>query len=190
MTWEPLPVTEVARLFAGFEAPWWIAGGYAIELALGRPIREHDDIDVLLLRRDHVAVQEVLAGWELWAADPPGSLRPWLPGESLPFGIHDIWCRRGNGPWQLQLMIDESSTTDWISRRDPRLRRPLPTLGALDTRGIPYLAPEVQLFYKSQAPRPKDWTDFTAALPILTEAQRHWLTAALPADHPWKPHLT
>lgn len=39
---------------AGFPGPWWIAGGFAIELATGRAIRPHDDIDVGLLRSDHL----------------------------------------------------------------------------------------------------------------------------------------
>ncbi|KOV09200.1 MULTISPECIES: nucleotidyltransferase domain-containing protein [unclassified Streptomyces] len=45
--WEPAPVPEVADMFRRVEIPWWIAGGHAIELAVGRVIREHDDIDVL-----------------------------------------------------------------------------------------------------------------------------------------------
>lgn len=74
---------EVRALFSALRAPWWIAGGHAIELAVGHRFREHGDIDVLLLRRDQLAVQQALSAWELWAADPPGTLRPWQPGEFL-----------------------------------------------------------------------------------------------------------
>ncbi|CAI7977465.1 hypothetical protein FRAHR75_350031 [Frankia sp. Hr75.2] len=76
--WEPASLAEVASIFAAFPAPWWIAGGYAIELAVGNQFREHSDIDVAVLRRDQLAVQRVLVGWEWWAADPPGTLR--FPG--------------------------------------------------------------------------------------------------------------
>jgi len=54
--------------------------------------------------------------------------------------------------------------------------------------GIPYLTPEIQLFYKARGLRPKDETDFAAVLPVLTEAQRHWLADALArvyGEHPW-----
>ncbi|MEV8332824.1 nucleotidyltransferase domain-containing protein, partial [Streptomyces niveus] len=51
-TWEPAPLAEVVRLFSGLRCPWWIAGGHAIELAVGHAFRPHGDIDVLLLRRD------------------------------------------------------------------------------------------------------------------------------------------
>ena len=75
--WDPASPAEAVDIFSGCQARWWIAGGYAIELAAGRPIREHSDIDILLLRRDQLAVQRVLPAWEWHAADPPGTLRPW-----------------------------------------------------------------------------------------------------------------
>jgi hypothetical protein len=188
--WEPASTDEVAALFGRDGAPWWIAGGYAIELAAGRVLREHQDIDVLLLRRDQLAVQRVLPDWEWQAADPPGTLRPWRPGEVLPPGVHDIWCRPGPAaPWRIQIMLDESAGPDWVSRRDPRIRRPVASLGRSAAGGVPYLVPEVQLFYKARVPRPKDEADFSAILPVLTPAERDWLLAALAAtgarDHPW-----
>jgi hypothetical protein len=187
--WDPVAPAEVARLFATVGVPWWVAGGYAIELAVGRPVREHADIDVLVLRRDHLAVQDVLAGWQWWAADPPGVLRPWRPGERLPAGVHDIWCRPdADQPWRIQVMLAESSGAQWISRRNPDLARPIALLGDLSGDGIPFLRPEIQLFYKAKARRPKDDVDFTAALPLLTVDQRGWLADAITrthGPHPW-----
>jgi hypothetical protein len=187
--WEPAQPSEVAAIFSAMPRPWWIAGGYAIEFAIGRAIRDHGDIDVMVLRQDHLHVQQVLDGWEWWAADPPGTLRPWRPGEHLAAGIHDVWCRPGpSAPWRVQLMIDESDGDDWVSRRDPGIRRPLAGIGVTSSDGIPYLRPEIQLFYKARGLRPKDETDFAAVLPILTQAQRRWLTGALArayGEHPW-----
>lgn len=192
--WEPAPPSEAAAIFSTMPCPWWIAGGYAIELAVGQPVREHGDIDVLVLRPDQLHIQQALHGWQWWAADPPGSLRPWRPREQLPAGIHDIWCRPGpDQPWRIQVMIDESSDGDWISRRDPGIRRPLAGIGRTSSDGIPYLAPEIQLFYKAKNPRPKDETDFTAALPSLTHEQRQWLSDAIArthGDHPWRDRLS
>ncbi|WP_217195977.1 nucleotidyltransferase domain-containing protein [Streptomyces buecherae] len=191
--WEPETPAEVARRFVGVPTPWWIAGGYAIELAAGRAVRDHADTDVLLLRRDQLAAQRALAGWEWWAADPPGTLRRWAPGESLPAPVHDVWCRPGPAePWRVQLMLDEAVGATWISRRDPGVRLPLAALGRRTPTGVPYLTPEAQLYYKAAAPRPKDERDFAAALPHLTPPQRAWLSRAIartrPA-HPWRARL-
>lgn len=192
--WEPAHPSEAAAIFSAMRCPWWIAGGYAIELAVGQPVREHGDIDVLVLRADQLHVQQALQGWEWWAADPPGTLRPWQPREQLPAGIHDIWCRPGpDQPWRIQVMIDESIGDDWASRRDPGIRRPVTGIGRASRDGLPYLAPEIQLFYKAKDPRPKDETDFTAVLPFLTETQRRWLSDALArtvGEHPWRDRLS
>lgn len=192
--WEPATPAEVAALFAGVDVPWWIAGGYAIELAVGRHVRDHSDIDVLLLRRDQLVAQRALAGWEWWAADPPGTLRPWAEGEVLPDDVHDIWCRPGpDRPWRVQLMLDEASGDTWVSRRNPRVQRPVASLGAVTDDGIPYLVPEIQLFYKAKQRRPKDEADFAAALPVLDAVRRAWLTDAISAtygDHLWLGALT
>ena len=191
--WDPMTPREVGRLLAGLDAPWWIAGGYAIEAFVARAFREHGDVDVGLLRRDQLPVQKRLDDWDLHAADPPGTLRPWLRGESLPLGVHDIWGRRGAGePWRFQLMLNESDRDNWVYRRDPRMRRALSTL-IWRRDGIPYLAPEVQLLFKAKAPRPKDEADFEAALPLLDDAQRQWLREALTLTEPpsgWTARLT
>ncbi|MGZ4472804.1 MAG: nucleotidyltransferase domain-containing protein, partial [Nocardioidaceae bacterium] len=114
-TWEPLSPSEVARVLSGMPCRWWIAGGWAIDLHLGRQRRAHADVDVLFLRADQLAVQRHLAGWDLQAADPPGSLRPWTEGELLPAGVHDVWCRRSpSSPWCLQLMIDDAEDDVWV----------------------------------------------------------------------------
>ncbi|MFJ6633433.1 hypothetical protein ACIQMR_18895 [Streptomyces sp. NPDC091376] len=51
--------------------------------------------------------------------------------------------------------------------------------GARSATGIPYLAPEVQLFYKAKATRDKDETDFEAVLPLLDAPARAWLADAI-----------
>ncbi len=190
--WEPLGVAPVAELFQAARFPWWVAGGYAIELAIGEPVRPHDDIDVLLLRRDHLTARDLLAAWDCWVADPPGTLRPWPVGETLPDAAHDIWCRETpDGPWRLQLMLDESDADGdvWRSRRDQRITRPIADIGNRTAAGVPYLRPEIQLFYKAKGRRPKDDADFGAVLPMLSEDQRTWLRDVIVLTygdgHPW-----
>ncbi|GGW13326.1 hypothetical protein GCM10018980_71800 [Streptomyces capoamus] len=193
--WEPERPEDMADLFAKAAFPWWIAGGYAIELAIGRELRPHGDLDVLILRRDQVLLRDLLAGWDLFVADPPGlgRLCPWHSGEVLQPPLHDIWCRRTpEAPWSVQLMLDESEGDEWVSRRTPQIRLPIERVGRTSASGIPYLAPEVQLFYKAKATRDKDETDFEAVLPLLEEGQRVWLAEAIKVivpDHPWRRRL-
>ncbi|MEX2503453.1 MAG: GNAT family N-acetyltransferase, partial [Egicoccus sp.] len=125
--------------------------------------------------------------WEWWAADPPGTLRPWSPGESLPVGVHDVWCRRpGTDVWRFQLHLNEADGDEWVSRRDAGIRRPLTEAVVFDAAAVPVLAPEIQLLMKARTPRPKDEADLAVALPHLDRHRRAWLTDRLPADHRWR----
>ncbi|MGP9017549.1 nucleotidyltransferase domain-containing protein [Streptomyces sp. BR1] len=193
--WVPDRPEGVAELFAMAGFPWWIAGGYAIELAVGCELRPHGDLDVLVLRRDQALVRTVLAYWDLYVADPPGQgkLRPWRPGEILQQPLHDIWCRRApEAAWSVQLMLDEAEGTQWVSRRAPEIRLPIDRLGWTSDTGIPYLAPEVQLLYKAKATRDRDETDFEAVLPLLDALARTWLVDAIKViapTHPWLSRL-
>lgn len=74
----------------GLTVPWWIAGGYAIDAFAASGRREHGDIDISVFAGDQIAVQAHFSSWELQCADPPGTLRPWLPAEVLAVAIHDI----------------------------------------------------------------------------------------------------
>ncbi|MEU7894202.1 amino acid transporter [Nonomuraea sp. NPDC049152] len=190
--WEPAPLAEVVELFQRLDVPWWVSGGYAIELAVGRAYREHADVDISVLRRDQLAVRRLLAGWDVHVADPPGSLRPWPVDEVLPVEAHDIWVREDvERPWRFQLMLDEAETGEWIYRRDARIRRPIASVGVAHD-GFVRLTPEVQLLFKAKGRRLKDEQDFTEVLPLLTEAQRVWLDEALEIEfgtHPWRDRL-
>jgi hypothetical protein len=193
--WRPWQPREVAALFVSLPAPWWIAGGWAIDLFLGRQTREHADIDVQVLRRDQRAVRAVLAGWDAQAALPPPRdeawpFRAWHADEVLDAAIHDIWCRpTATSPWALQLMIADTQDDRWLFRRMPTIGRGLAELGGVTAEGIPYLAPEIQLLHKAKGLRPRDVADFSEALPALGPERRRWLATALAAAHPRHPWL-
>ena len=193
--WQPWQPVEVARLFSTLTAPWWIAGGWAIDLFLGEQTRHHDDIDVLILRRDQRGVRTIFRGWDMQAANS-GELpaewpfREWELDELLSLSDHDVWCRPNkDAPWAIQLMIADSINDQLLFRRDPRMRRPLATVGHQTNDGIPYLAPEIQLLYKAKGLRPKDEADFARTLPSLDEKSRQWLAQSLALVHPGHPWL-
>ncbi|HEX9037373.1 MAG TPA: aminoglycoside adenylyltransferase [Ktedonobacterales bacterium] len=185
----------MARFLAPLAAPWWIAGGWAIDLFLGRQTREHEDTDVQVLRRDQYAVRALFGAWNMEAALPPPRdeswpFRPWGPDEVLDPAIHDIWCRPASTqPWALQLMIADTGGGKWVFRRTSRVTRPVAALGSVTADGIPYLAPEIQLLYKAKGRRPKDEADFMRALPMLDRVRRQWLWNALTIAHPHHPWL-
>jgi len=183
--WEPLGLEEVKQLLALVSAPWWIAGGRALDMFLGHETRNHVDIDVAVLRRDQQAFREALAKWDVQIAHA-GKLIPWKRGDMITDpDHHEIWARETpDGPWRLELLFEESEGTRWTYRRNPNIGLNVADLGRRDAHGIQFLRPEVLLLYKSKSPRPVDETDFLYALPRLDVAQRGWLGAALYTTDP------
>jgi hypothetical protein len=173
--WKPLSVTEVQQLFTNAPFRWGLAGGYAVEQFLGTAIRPHSDIDVLIYREDQQQLHQWLTGWCLYAADPPGTLRPWNAQEWLALGIHDIWgYQTAAQAWQLQIMLAEADRDEWFSRRHPMIRGQRNEL-IVDYQHIPCVRIEVQLLYKAKGNREKDWIDFQACLPLLNADAKQWL---------------
>ena len=195
-SWEPLTPAAVCGLFAGSGVRWWIAGGWSLDLLVGRQTRRHTDMDVTVLRADADAVRAHFATWDLYVADPPGTgtLRPWRVGEKLAPHLHDVWCRRApREPWRFQIMIDDAEDDEWVYRRHTSVRRPVATLrGRASSPDMPVLSPEIQLLYKSKGRREKDEVDFARVLPLLTEEEKEWLGQALQTvtpGHPWSNRL-
>lgn len=165
--------------------------GNALDLDCGRTWRCHEDTDVGIPRHDLSAFHELFAHWDLHVA-ADGHLTPWR-GQLLLGARHqnNVWCRRApDGPWELDVTISDGSEQHWIYRRDPSLHVPWDHAVLHTASGIPYLAPELQLLYKSKGPRPKDDIDAAEVIPTLETHQREVLSAHLRPTHPWQSHLS
>jgi aminoglycoside-2''-adenylyltransferase len=172
--WERLRPEDVAELLAGFDAPWWIAGGWALDLFLDAETRPHGDVDVAVLR-----------DWDLRYVTEDRTLAPW-DEQPLRLPVHAVWARRSldpSAPWTFEVLLNEHRGDRWVYRRDPAISLPLSELGGR-REGIPLLRPEVVLLYKSKHPTLTDERDFDAVEPHLTTPARSWLREALSRSAP------
>ena len=161
--WSPLQPPVMAALLADVNTPWWVAGGWALDLFLGFQTRSHDDLDVGILRRDVAAVIANLPGWELFEAKSQALYRL-EDCESPRPAVNSLWCRPSNATsWSFELMLDEADGDTWVFRRLPTIRRSLAEGIRRTPDGIPYLAPEIQLLYKARHPRGKRIREISSA---------------------------
>jgi hypothetical protein len=191
--WQPVSVPEIKQIFANAPFAWGVAGGYAIEQFVGASIRDHGDLDVVVYRDDQIQVRHWLTDWCFYAADPPGTLRPWSADEYLPFGIHDIWGHQPNvHAWQLQIMLAEVDEEKWFSRRNRLIQGQRDELFVI-YNDTPCIRVEVQLLFKAKNNRPKDDLDFQACLPLMSASAKEWLADHLrlsfPEGHLWIKYL-
>lgn len=187
-SWRGLHPIDAANLLASSEAPWWIAGGWALELFRGTFPRPHGDLDVGMLRRDVSGVLHSFSTWEVFEAKD-GRLTRLFAGCVPAPDVHSVWCRpTAADPWMIELMFDEADGDTWVYRRDPRIRRPMSLVVRHTQDTPPYLAPEIQLLYKSKGARERDDVDFAQTWPLLAADARRWLHDALELtapDHKW-----
>jgi hypothetical protein len=181
------PVLAVRSLLSGLTVPYWIAGGWAIDLAAGRVTRDHADVDVMLLERDEHAL-----GTDLTRADdrligrdgqpglwPAGRRLLVGPGAQRPVGGCHLVLHSKSLPLPTEVFLGSAVGTFWVYHRSACcVRRPLADI-TRHRDGIPFLAPEVVLLFKARSKAGRDQRDVETALPLLNHEQRSWLRDTL-----------
>jgi len=180
------PALHAATTMNAFARPWCLCGGWAIDLWLGQSTRQHEDVDVALLREDQLALKFFLEDWKFWLLDG-GVKKAWRDWQMRMLPIHEIHGTSPQGR-QIEFLLNESQEDQWVYRRAFGVRRPLETWIVRAAFGVPVLAPEIVLLYKSKDPTPADELDFRVAVDRLEPARLGWLDSALRGvdpNHPW-----
>jgi len=184
--WDPWRPEQVARLFADADLPWYVAGGWAIDLFLGGERRKHADIEVAVPNTRFDELADVLAAFEIFVITGSGEATPLAEARDRLMHTYQTWIREpSSGKWRVDLFREPSDGDTWICRRDPAIRLPYEQVIEWTAGGIPYGRPEVMLLFKAKrVGEPKNQADFEAALPRLEARRREWLRAALERVHP------
>jgi len=202
----PATLQQITRralgVMAGFAGAWWVAGGWALDLFLGRKTRPHADLEISILAADQGALFQHLRGWDLRLAGPGASLPAW-DGSWIQPPFHQVWARRGLGrpsrpgefaadPTMLGFLLEQSTGDRWVFRRHPAVTRQQDQVGTITAEGVAVVRPEIALLFKAKGTRFKDQRDFDRVLPHLDETARAWLASALKQAHPehtWRGRL-
>jgi hypothetical protein len=135
--------------------------------------------------------------------DIQATMAEWSVGEQLELPLHQINVYRSADEylahadtvsadpehrWWFQIMLGETADNDWVYRRNPAIRRPLGRIGFHPPGGLPHLAPEIVLLFKSKHMLAPDRADFDRAAPAMDFESRQWPRQALlltAPDHEW-----
>jgi hypothetical protein len=150
--WEQFDPPRLLKVMRGFDAPWWIAGGWALDLWISHETRTHQDVDIAILRGDQQKLYEAFSEWELYYATVDHRLLPLQPGQWLEPPIHGVWIRQAHDtPWLCEFLLNEHDETDWMFRLNLAVRMPLANFGGVVSGRMPILAPEIA--FAIQSPR-------------------------------------
>jgi Aminoglycoside-2''-adenylyltransferase len=118
-------LSAVPSLMHGFPALWCVAGGWAIDLFLGRVTRPHADVELAIFRQDQGLLHRQFPGWEFRKA-VAGELAPWRVDERLSLPVHEIHARADKGAaLSIEFLLNERVGDDWAFRRDLSVRLPI-----------------------------------------------------------------
>lgn len=196
---QPL-LTQLRELLADAAFPWAICGGHALELFTGKAIRPHGDVDLSLTEAARTkAIDFFLAkGWRLYEYRGMGKVKPVAACADSEAGRNLMAVLDDHAPVQFFPCEEEGllyhQFTPGLTKLNfiDLLFQPAQEKAFLLRDGLPVLAPEIALLYK--AARPEEAAarqDFDAVYPLLDEAQRQWLHAALTRQFPghvWLQH--
>lgn len=204
---------------SGFERPWALCGGWAVDSWLGRVTRPHGDIDITVFEDDQRALFDYLTGWNLVAHDAvePEATTQWTGRTlTLPAHLHArepgaenaelvrLWVTppytQAKDDRDFEFIVNERSGDAWLLHPEPKVALAHSDCVRDSPWGVQAFAPEVIAFFKATAyfghkklwARPHDITDFEELVALLDNERRAWLRdsiAALHPGHPWLPDL-
>jgi hypothetical protein len=182
----------VPSLMRNFPAIWCVAGGWAIDLYLGRVTRPHGDVELAVFRQDQALLHRQFPDWTFRKV-VAAQFSQWRADEYLSLPVHEIHARSNNGPpLALEFLLNERIAGEWVFRRDSNVRLPLDRAVRVGDGGYPILNPAIVLLFKAKSPRARDVSDFQSVRHALDPEDRDWLRAALQRCHPghsWLPML-
>ncbi len=211
-------ISECNDFFKDSGFTYAFCGGYALEMYLNREIRTHSDIDIIVFEKDKKSVVEFIIkkGWNVylradmkliktinsddkrlkdsltvWAIKPNCSFIKLDPvdGEENTFTYKILSDIQLNFDF-IDLFFNKEQDREFICNQDKHITRDL-DLSIMYNNQIPYLSPEIKLFFDSK-PRymeldyfkTKNRTDFESTAPYLPKENRDWLIGALVKEYP------
>ncbi|MCW2960396.1 MAG: hypothetical protein JWM90_783, partial [Thermoleophilia bacterium] len=135
MRWQPWTPAEVAERLDGVDVPWYVAGGWAIDLFLGEQRRAHDDLEIGVPADQFALIRDALPGQ--WHVPTPAGELP-LGDEQLTHG-HQTWLLDPTADaWRLDVFREPAREGRWVCRRDAAITRTYDELIAHTADGVPY----------------------------------------------------
>ena len=210
-------IEEVNVLLKGQDFSYAICGGFALDLFLGYESRVHGDIDVLAFWEDREAiitymqhkgflVYEMLGGGKVHritdiqmqeklrknifcCTEDCELVRLYDTEEQDVFWL-DFQHTGLSKLNYIEFLFNEKTEKEFVYVRDSRVKRVLDK-AVLEKNGVPYLAPELCLLFKStDIEREGYQQDYELTVERLSPEQRAWFENAMellyPEGHRWR----
>jgi hypothetical protein len=189
-------VLAVGRFLNNFPNIWWVGGGWAIDLWTGSVNRNHEDIEICVLRSGQETIYKYCCDWQFYTPLnnewSPMSEEQRLDASGF---MLQLRCTSKTNPSvkdmpsEFEFIHNDVENEEWIFKFEPNIRLPFKDVYCTSPFGLRVTAPEILLLHKAWYPaRPKDEQDFMNVRNRLSIKQRTWLYQHLEQirpNHPW-----
>lgn len=182
--WDAWSPHDLFQRLLGEIHPWYITGGWALDVWHGKQTREHEDLEFAVIRNDADHFRAILHELDFFTVNN-GVVEYLPPSADVPSDVWQLWggdmlqrC------WRVDMMMEPGTRDVWIYKRDQTIQMPRSEAICVGETGIPYLAPINVLLFKARNCRHKDHKDFLNAVPSLSTQERQRLRVWLAQLHP------
>jgi hypothetical protein len=171
------PCLKVKAIMNKYGYPWFIAGGWAIDLFLNRETREHEDIEIGIYRKNQMQLYRYFGRQRKFYIDNRNHIgkheRLVWNKEYLRLPIHEVYVEYEG--LEIEVLLNEKDEDNLIYRLNEKIKLSEEKAILYNKEEIPYLSPEIVLLYKSNYMRDKDIADISNASIGMNESQKKWL---------------
>ena len=168
---------------------WCVAGGWAIDLYLGKQTRPHDDIEIVALRTDYKTLFTQLNKYNPQKIINDGthvSFLPWdgteIEADCIQLSTQTI--RHLEHEYAFDVLLTPSRHGKWVCRRNENIVLPFNDVIISTPHHIPILRQEIVLLFKAKYVREKDCMDYENVIDTLNKTQKKWFIENLRIIHP------
>lgn len=188
--WDAWSPQELGRRLRDAILPWYVAGGWALDVWHGRQTRQHEDLEFVVMRHGADDFRAILHDLDFFTVRD-GAVEFLPPSVKLPSDVWQLWgADRGQGRWRVDMMMEPGTPDRWIYKRDRTIQMARSDAVRTSEAGIPYLAPINVLLFKAKHCREKDRKDFDLSLPKLSAEEKQQLAVWLNELHPGHAWIT
>ena len=168
---------KVKNIMNKFGYPWFIAGGWAIDLFLEKETRLHDNIEIGIYREQQMKLFRYLGKYKKYYIDNRSRIgkyekKEWKK-EYLRLPISEIFVEYDG--LEIEILLNEKDDFDWIYGKNNKIKHERSNVIRYTDDRIPYLCPEIVLLYKTMEMRNKDKDDILNALKKMNYSEKNWL---------------
>ncbi|MNJ53887.1 hypothetical protein D3C77_493030 [compost metagenome] len=161
-----------------YERPWFVAGGWTIDLLVNEVTRDHKDMDICIFREDVEYALRYFQNWEIHVA---------IPGEHRLEKVNELrdverprYCLHlFKGREFVELLLTDRMEEHVVFRKNERIIMEMKDF-VMKKDEIPFVNPAWQLLFKSLSTRQEDEHDFEIYRDKVSDKKsKRWLLESM-----------